>query len=251
MKRILYSIIMVCAIIPLLLYAQSAIKMGGSANPTVNTEYWGGIDQNRIARALLGMDSSGRVSLDPDARGAIFGGALTIAGNTTIGDASGDTVTVNGAAWTFANDTTVALTGGVNGLNVDSDTFSIDATNNRIGIGTAAPDMELDVNGGFGLTQGTQAASANNLDLAETTGNIFEITGTTTINQLNTTGFQNGSVVHLLFPDVVTIANNVTPTGLTARFLAGSAGNITTAANDIWTFVLTTSASIRAWRVTR
>ena len=86
------------------------------------------------------------------------------------------------------------------------------------------------------------------MDLAETTGNVFEITGTTQINQLNTTGWQNGSVVHLLFADAVTIANNQTPTGLTARFLSDSAGNIVTRANSVYTFVLTTSASVRAWR---
>ncbi len=48
-----------------------------------NGVYLGGVDQNATARALIGMDSSGRVSLDPDARGSIFAGALTVTGALT------------------------------------------------------------------------------------------------------------------------------------------------------------------------
>ena len=62
---------------------------------------------------------------------------LEIAGGTTLGDASGDTVTANAGSWTFANDTNYILSGGINGLSLDSTTFSVDATNDRIGIGTA------------------------------------------------------------------------------------------------------------------
>ena len=72
-------------------------------------------------------------------------GNLITDGNTTLGNASGDTVTANADAWTFANDTTIALTGGLNGLNIDSNTLSIDAASNFVGIGTAAPAAILDV----------------------------------------------------------------------------------------------------------
>lgn len=65
----------------------------------------------------------------------------------TFGDASGDAVTANSATWTFANDTAVGLTGGLNGINFDSNTLSIDGANDRIGIKTAAPDTELEVVG--------------------------------------------------------------------------------------------------------
>ena len=219
MKRLLYSIVMVCAVIPLLLYAQTALDT--TKTPSPNNTSWAGVDQNGISRPMIGMDTSGRVSIDADARGAIVGGALTVTGaqtftgaatfngtltangNTTLGNAAGDTVT---------------LTGTMNASNAINE------------------------------AQGTQAASANNLDLAETTGNTFEITGVTQINQINTTGYQNGSIIHLLFADAVTIADNQTPTGLTARVLTASSGNITTVADEIWSFILTTSATIRAWR---
>ncbi|TRZ50089.1 hypothetical protein D4S03_07305, partial [bacterium] len=72
---------------------------------------------------------------------------LSLTGNTTLGSVLGNTVTANAASWTFANDTNFALTGGLNGLSFDGTTLSIDAFNNRVGIGTATPGYTLDVAG--------------------------------------------------------------------------------------------------------
>ncbi|MEK7121375.1 MAG: hypothetical protein AAB857_01565, partial [Patescibacteria group bacterium] len=89
---------------------------------------------------------------------AIVGTSLTIngnasiTGNTTLGDATGDTLTSNADAWTFANDTNFTLSGGVNGLSFDTNTLSIDATNNRVGILTTTPSTTFEV-------QGTASAS--------------------------------------------------------------------------------------------
>lgn len=77
---------------------------------------------------------------------------LTANGNTTLGDASGDSVTANAAAWTFANDTNFVLSGGVNGLSFDTTTLSVDATNDRVGIGTASPVSLLHLAGASGVT---------------------------------------------------------------------------------------------------
>ncbi len=95
-------------------------------------------------------------------------------GNLTIGDASSDTVTVNSNAWTFANDTDFTLSGGVNGLSFDGTTFSVDAANDRIGIGTAAPSFPLQIVNGS--ASGTLAQFRNSTDavdlniLSSTTG---------------------------------------------------------------------------------
>ena len=62
-------------------------------------------------------------------------GASTIAGNLTIGSASTSTVTLNAATVSTPN-----------GVNFDSNTLVIDATNNRVGIGTASPAVALHVN---------------------------------------------------------------------------------------------------------
>ncbi len=63
-------------------------------------------------------------------------GDLTVGGNTTIGNASGDTLTINGTAISTPN-----------GLNFDANTLVIDAANNRVGIATAAPTEALEVTG--------------------------------------------------------------------------------------------------------
>jgi hypothetical protein len=63
-------------------------------------------------------------------------GTLTVAGSTTLGDAAGDILTINGNSVSIPNN-----------LNFDSNTFFIDATNNRVGVNTNAPGNALDVTG--------------------------------------------------------------------------------------------------------
>jgi hypothetical protein len=91
---------------------------------------------------------------------------LLVQGNVGIGDTSpaalltvgsgdlfqvasnGNLTSSNAGTWTFSNDTNIALSGGVNGISFDTDVLSIDATNNRVGIGTTAPVSQLDIGGG-------------------------------------------------------------------------------------------------------
>ena len=61
-------------------------------------------------------------------------GAFAANGGATLGDASGDALTINSSAVSTPN-----------GLNFDSNTFVIDATNNRVGIGAASPAKQLDL----------------------------------------------------------------------------------------------------------
>lgn len=61
---------------------------------------------------------------------------INVTGNTTLGDATGDTVTINATAISAPNN-----------LNFDANTLFIDATNNRVGVGTNAPGTTFDVNG--------------------------------------------------------------------------------------------------------
>ncbi len=81
------------------------------------------------------VDDDGNVALAgslTESGNKTFGADLSIEGNTTIGDASTDSVTINSEAVSIPND-----------LNIDADTLFIDATNNRVGIGTSTPDASL------------------------------------------------------------------------------------------------------------
>jgi hypothetical protein len=59
-------------------------------------------------------------------------GAFSANGGATLGDASGDALTINSSAVSIPN-----------GLNFDSNTLVIDATNNRVGVGTASPSTKI------------------------------------------------------------------------------------------------------------
>lgn len=61
---------------------------------------------------------------------------LSSTGNTTLGDASADTLTINGTAVSIPNN-----------LNFDSNTLFIDAANNLVGIGTSSSSGKLTVSG--------------------------------------------------------------------------------------------------------
>jgi hypothetical protein len=67
--------------------------------------------------------------------------ALLVNGNTTLGDASGDILTINGFGVTAPN-----------GLNFDSNTLVVSSSNNRVGVGTSSPISELDVSGKIAIT---------------------------------------------------------------------------------------------------
>lgn len=82
--------------------------------------------------ALSIADSTGAVTVSS---------AFAANGGVTIGDASGDAFTINSSAVSTPN-----------GLNFDSNTFVIDATNNRVGINNASPTVALDVTGGLTIS---------------------------------------------------------------------------------------------------
>ncbi|HLD19823.1 MAG TPA: hypothetical protein VJB93_01045, partial [Patescibacteria group bacterium] len=54
-------------------------------------------------------------------------------------------LTVNTGQITLSADTNFVLSGGTNGASFDTDVLSIDATNNRVGVGTTTPGVLLDV----------------------------------------------------------------------------------------------------------
>lgn len=64
-------------------------------------------------------------------------------------------LTLNTPTVTLSQDTNFVTSGGVNGMSIDGTTFSVDGTNNRVGIGTASPGAKLDVAGNIRAYAGT------------------------------------------------------------------------------------------------
>lgn len=117
----------------------------------------------RVGADQLGFTTGGTSAMTIDASqnvavtgGVDVTGALTVDGNTTLGDASGDSITMNAS--------TVATP---NGLNFDSNTLVIDQTNNRVGVATASPAHALHVTGDIyasgNVTAYSSAAAKTNI----------------------------------------------------------------------------------------
>lgn len=87
---------------------------------------------NNAIRELMAQLKDMQAGTDGD--NFTIGGNLSVTGDSTIGSASTSTVTLNAA--------TVAIP---NGVNFDSNTLVIDATNNRVGIKTASPAISFDI----------------------------------------------------------------------------------------------------------
>lgn len=84
------------------------------------------------------------------AASAIITGNLNVNGNTTLGNANTDTTTINGTAVSVPN-----------GLNIDSDTLVVDATNNRVGIGNNNPNVPLTITADQSSAQGIAIRGRN------------------------------------------------------------------------------------------
>lgn len=96
-------------------------------------------------------------------------GAFVVQGNTQLGDAIGDGVTINAG--------TVAIP---NGLAVDTDLLVLDAANNRLGVNKAVPTVALDVVGAITST-GTVTGVAGTFSGA-LSGATGAITGNLTVD---------------------------------------------------------------------
>jgi len=125
-------------------------QSGGSANPNPvildsrgEASVWLGTstykfkltDSTDVEQWTIDNLSGGVSAVTPTFSGtATFTGNVSIEGNTTLGNASGDTITINSL--------NVAIP---NNLNFDTDTLYIDSANNRVGVGTPTPAHKLDV----------------------------------------------------------------------------------------------------------
>ncbi|MFZ5390893.1 MAG: beta strand repeat-containing protein, partial [Patescibacteria group bacterium] len=130
---------------------------------------------------------TGYVAIDDD---LYTTGNLTIDGNSTLGDASGDSLTFNASTLSVPNN-----------LNIDSNTLYIDSANNRVGVGTASPATALEVAGTeFRITNGSaprlkifnSATEVGILGVSSATNNF--LTGSA-VNDLVLANSQNNSIL--------------------------------------------------------
>ena len=108
------------------------------------------------------------------------------------------------------------------------------------------PDLVTDVDNlgdhlatrSFKTIKGTDIASATNITIG-TSGNTFDVTGTTTIQHFDNANWVVGSVISLHFDGAVTLTNNAGGlSGNQANILLSGDTNFTTATGDILTFLL-------------
>lgn len=114
------------------------------------------------------LNSSGSVTLTGSGALSVAGTAA-LNGGVTLGDQTADALTINSSAASIPN-----------GLNFDSNTLVIDAANNRVGVGIAAPTVALDVVGAAKVS--TDLTVNGNTVLGDATGDTLTIAGNATQN---------------------------------------------------------------------
>lgn len=127
----------------------NTITKDGQSTPTANLPMGG----FRLTGAG-GGNTSGMPLIYGQTENATLGGNLTLTGallangGVTLGDGSGDALTITSAAVTLPN-----------GLNFDANTLVIDAANNRVGFGTNVPAVTVDI---MGIAQASEVLVRNN-----------------------------------------------------------------------------------------
>jgi hypothetical protein len=102
-------------------------------------------------------------------------------------------------------------------------------------VGLLSSSAGITVSGGRVQTaQGVTVTAASLITLGQ--GNVFQISGSTTINNIDTTGWQAGSVIILYFQNAVTLTHAAAGAG---PFYLRAAVNLSVTAGTTHTFVLT------------
>jgi hypothetical protein len=221
-------------------------------------------------------------------RTTFIGGTNTLAGTTNLSDSGTDTAFVNtrlaaalknqfspttfkdngnssSVAGYFVNNTSFAHVGSALGrfelVNATDSSVVLDLINAGTGnYITASTNFTVTkggvvtASGGFTNSggrnldrQGADVASAGNLTLGSD-GNVFEITGTTTINAITTAGWQTGAIITLVFAASLTVSHNTAGGGGTAVILLAGAVNFSATAGDTLTLRYSEQGGTNAWR---
>ena len=96
--------------------------------------------------------------------------------------------------------------------------------------------------------QGTDIASANDLDLGSNDNDTFEVTGAVQINAILTEGRVNGFTLKLLFASTPTVKHNTAGGAGTAVIITKTGADVTVSAGDTMQLVLSEIGGTQAWR---
>lgn len=145
------------------------------------------------------------------------GGNLSVTGSATLGDASGDAVTVNASTVSIPNN-----------LSFDSGTLKLDATNNRVGINKTTPAVTLDVNGSANI--GRDSISAT-----------YVQSGTTITITATSHGLLAGDKIYLDFTTGTGVDASTTVTSVSDAntFICTGGTSLSTSGNVTVKFVVT------------
>ena len=167
-------------------------------NPTTNT----------VTAAALAVTGAATVGTTLGVTGATtLSSTLSVEGNTTLGNANTDTLTINGTSVSVPNN-----------LNFDSNTLFIDAANNRVGIGNAAPTVALDVTGSVLIS--TNLTVNGNTTIGNAGTDTLTVTATASLTEVGITG-------DLSCDNNVTVGADLTSAGIIATGSFNSNGSTT------------------------
>lgn len=155
---------------------------------------------------------------------------------------TGSTVVTNALSILNTGD----IAGGItNAINIDDTDVTTDIVlqndetidNNTDGTVTITGNLQVSgTNARILGAKGANVASATNVTLGND-GNFFVITGTTTIDCIDSTGWTSGSVVHLQFSGALTVTDNGTCAGVNKAMQIDGGGNFTSTVNDTLTLI--------------
>lgn len=143
---------------------------------------------------------------------------------------SGGAVTVDNAASLYIAGAPIAST-------------SVTLSNNyALWVGAGGTRFDGRVIGG----QGADATGTTTITLGAD-GNTFEVTGSSTINAIITTGWNNGSEITLGFSSTTLLKHNTAGSGTSAVMLLAGSADFSVTANDLITLKLMEIGGVQAW----
>jgi hypothetical protein len=204
------------------------IAANGSTQGTLTPGFW--FYENKSATVIGGTWKPVTANA-----GTANNGLTASAGNVQLGGPLTATTTISGLTATNK----ISFTGtGVDNFNIDSNTLSIDGTNNRVGIGTAAPSAQLHTTGTL-LFAGAGTPALGKVLTSDATGNAtWQTAKIASVNVDNTTAAVAATVMQTV--NTGSIQFTTANTGVIMKSVDGTNWMLTIANNGVITVVKVT-----------